>query len=220
MQRNLYWILGVPPSASTEAIRAAFRERAKRLHPDCAGTGAVPEFRRVAEAYEVLSDPRRRAEYNRTLGAGAEASRSPAAAWEGPPLAEPVSVGRALGGAPESLAEELDDWTARYASGVGVAKSGRRRPLIVEVLLSPWEAARGGELPVHLPTVVRCEECRGTGALWLFTCTGCGGGGAVRGEAVVRVPVPGGVSGSLAYDVAVDRLGLDLRVLLRVERWP
>ncbi|MEW6271759.1 MAG: hypothetical protein AB1689_20950, partial [Thermodesulfobacteriota bacterium] len=162
----------------------------------------------------------RRAAYNATLPGGSGArSAAPARARRTPePPAEPVVLERALREAPGSLAEEVEDWTARWTSGLGVKKSGRRQPLVIEVLLSPWEAVRGGELPIRLPTVVRCEGCAGTGTLWSFTCSTCGGGGALPGEAVVYVPIPPGVVDSLAYDVAVEPLGLDLRVLLRRDR--
>jgi hypothetical protein len=60
---DLYRILGVPPLASGETIRQQWIEVAKRHHPDAGGDGAV--FRHVKQAYEVLRDPERRADYER-----------------------------------------------------------------------------------------------------------------------------------------------------------
>ncbi|HFD15517.1 MAG TPA: hypothetical protein ENJ38_04335 [Rhodospirillales bacterium] len=63
--RDYYAILGVDPTASPEEIKAAYRERAKRFHPDRAGPGADPaRFRLLREAYNVLADPLERAAYD------------------------------------------------------------------------------------------------------------------------------------------------------------
>jgi hypothetical protein len=62
---NYYSLLGVSQNASSQDIKRAFRERAKRLHPDIAGDLAGGEMRKLLSAYEVLSDQDRRAEYDR-----------------------------------------------------------------------------------------------------------------------------------------------------------
>ena len=64
---NHYTALGIPTDADDQVIRSAFRALARRYHPD-AGAEASPEkFRVVAEAYEILSSPRLRADYDRSL---------------------------------------------------------------------------------------------------------------------------------------------------------
>jgi hypothetical protein len=63
---GLYARLGVDPSAPLTAIRAAFRRKARILHPDVPKTGNAVAFVWVKEAYEVLSDPRKRAAYDRS----------------------------------------------------------------------------------------------------------------------------------------------------------
>ena len=60
-----YELLGVERGASTEEIKRVFRERAKRLHPDVAGSGDGEAMRKLLTAYEVLSNPQRRFEYDR-----------------------------------------------------------------------------------------------------------------------------------------------------------
>jgi tetratricopeptide (TPR) repeat protein len=61
---NYYSLLGIDTKASSRDIKQAFREKAKRIHPDIAGTTGT-EMRRLLTAYEVLSDPERRSEYDR-----------------------------------------------------------------------------------------------------------------------------------------------------------
>ncbi|MBI4408655.1 MAG: J domain-containing protein [Gemmatimonadetes bacterium] len=62
---DYYSILGVNPSADQRAIRSAFRRLARRYHPDIAGKHAVSGFLLIREAYEVLSDPEKRRQYDR-----------------------------------------------------------------------------------------------------------------------------------------------------------
>lgn len=61
---DYYQILGVPKTASREEIQRAFRRLAREHHPDMSGQATSDEFRRIREAYEVLSDPQRRADYD------------------------------------------------------------------------------------------------------------------------------------------------------------
>ena len=79
----LYEILNVPPDASTEQIQAAFRRLSKKVHPDQGGSNAL--FCRVKNAYDTLSDPRRRAEYDQSLkvpaGASNEVAQGEAPRW-------------------------------------------------------------------------------------------------------------------------------------------
>ena len=69
---DLYELLGVPRRASREEIAQAWRRRARAEHPDSRprDTAAPGRFRVLAEAYQVLSDPARRAAYDRALGSG------------------------------------------------------------------------------------------------------------------------------------------------------
>lgn len=63
---NHYAVLGIGSAASPEAIKSAYRQKARRVHPD-AGHKEARDFHAVQAAYQVLSDPRRRAEYDRAF---------------------------------------------------------------------------------------------------------------------------------------------------------
>src|SRR5215813_13546404 len=62
--RDYYDVLGVPRSADADALKSAYRKRAKEVHPDCQG-GCEDKFKELNEAYAVLADPQRRAQYDR-----------------------------------------------------------------------------------------------------------------------------------------------------------
>lgn len=65
--RTYYVILGVARDASRESVRAAYRERARQLHPDVAGESSTRSFQELSEAYAVLGDPERRRAYDAEL---------------------------------------------------------------------------------------------------------------------------------------------------------
>jgi hypothetical protein len=99
-----YARLEVAPAASRAAITAAFRRRARVLHPDVVGTGSAEAFMRAKEAYDVLDDAERRAAYDRTARAAA--------------MAEPV-VTEMQTGRPASLGPRLSDLPIALWAGVG-----------------------------------------------------------------------------------------------------
>ncbi|HEY2261496.1 MAG TPA: J domain-containing protein [Streptosporangiaceae bacterium] len=83
---DLYQLLGVAQGASREEITLAWRRRARAEHPDShpGDTAALARFRALAEAYQVLSDPARRAAYDRVLGDGLPGAGIPAPGIRGP----------------------------------------------------------------------------------------------------------------------------------------
>src|SRR5438105_5396539 len=65
---NYYAILGVPIDADSETIKRAYRQLARRYHPDLAGAGAAVQMKRINRAYDVLSDPEKRLNYDTIIG--------------------------------------------------------------------------------------------------------------------------------------------------------
>ena len=114
---DLYQLLGVPPAASRDEIAQAWRRRARDEHPDSRpGDADAPgRFRTLAEAYQVLGDPARRAAYDRALAR----ERQPAVRVAGPPLrAGPVRV---EGPRPAPPAGGWDEQDVRLAVLAGLA---------------------------------------------------------------------------------------------------
>lgn len=189
--KDYYLILGVSRDESTEGIRSAFRELAKRYHPDLAGEESTPEFCEIREAYEVLSDPVRRKRYNNELAA-AEAPARPRASM--------------------SLEEEFRRLAASLA-GCPQPAGYRRAVADARVILSPEEALRGVEAPIRIRFTQACPACGGSGREWLLPCFDCGGRGAVDAQSTVWVRIPPGVRSGTVIELAP---GGALRLRLRV----
>ncbi len=218
--RDYYIVLGISRDENAVGIRAAFRDLAKRHHPDRAGPEGASRFREVAEAYRVLGDSTARRHYDeqlrRSQGSAYAIPRPPRAAAPEPFVDEPLDV---FGDPPPPFAEAL---LARFLGNFrtsGHPKAERAEPLVCHVLLSGEEARTGGMLPIRIPVLARCRWCRGTGHVWPFPCIACNASGTVQRRATVELRIPAGVTSGSRFTAGLERLGianLYLEVLVRV----
>jgi len=166
-ESDYYELLGVPRTATEAEIKSAFRTLARELHPDVSTEpDAGARFRDVAEAYEVLSDPERRATYDRYGKAGLRR------------------------GGFESAFTDFGNLSDIFAAFFGddLLGGGRQRSqrggdvqAVVEIDLE--EAFAGATVTVPLDLAVPCERCAATGAepgTSTRTCPTCSGSGVVR----------------------------------------
>src|SRR3954453_14203251 len=174
--RDPYEVLGVQRTAGEAEIKKAFRRLARELHPDVNRDDpqAEEKFKEAAEAYEILSDPERRATYDRY---GHEGLRS--GGWS--PSYE------AFG----SLSDLFDAFFGGGGGGVFGGRGGPRQggDVAVAVEIDLAQAARGASVEVSYEAVAVCERCRGNGAeagTPIKTCERWGGAGQPR--AVTRTP--------------------------------
>jgi molecular chaperone DnaJ len=217
--KDYYWILGVSRSETPSAIRARYRDLARRFHPDVAGPQSTSTFQEITEAYEILADPAARRRYNAELARLER--RPPVEGFE--PLAasrrEPVSLfAEPRAGRPSF--EALMDRLFRSFTGVGVPKAERPEGLTVEVILTAEEALRGVTVPIGVPGLEPCPHCGGTGRVWMFPCGLCGAAGSVASDHVVRVTIPPRIQSRSIIETPVYGLGIDnlyLRLYIRVE---
>jgi molecular chaperone DnaJ len=169
---DLYEALGVPRDASTDEIKRAFRRLARELHPD---TNPDPEaearFKVVAHAYEVLSDPEKRRQYDRfgTVGAGAGAG-------------DPFGFGG--GGGINDIFEAFFGGASPFGGGQRGPSGPPRGPdLELVVGLDLEQAVFGVKHPVDVRAPVACDTCAGSGATpgsEPVVCADCGGAGHVQ----------------------------------------
>ncbi len=164
---DYYELLGVSRDASPDEIKRAYRQRARELHPDAnpGDSAAEARFKEVAVAYETLSDPQRRQQYDMFGESG--------------PGGSPFGAGGGLG-------DIFDMFFNGGGFGGGASRpSGPPRGQDIEAVvdLAFAEAVFGCEAPVLVRSAVLCDDCNGTGAdggSGTITCPDCGGAGQVR----------------------------------------
>jgi molecular chaperone DnaJ len=179
--RDPYEVLGVGRDADENAIKKAFRRLARELHPDVntEDPEAEEKFKEAATAYEILSDPERRATYDRY---GHEGLRS--GGWS----SSAANFG--------SLSDLFDAFFGGGSGGGGgfFGGGGRGGPrqggdVAVAVEIDLAQAATETSVEVSYEAVDVCEHCRGNGAepgTPIATCDRCGGQGVL--QAVSRTP--------------------------------
>jgi molecular chaperone DnaJ len=181
LEKDFYAVLGVAKSASGDDIKKAYRKLARELHPDHnpGNTAAEEKFKAASEAYDVLSDDRKRKEYDemRSLfGSGAFRRGARAGGTQFDPSdlfggfsgagADGAGGGdRRFGGAGFS-----DIFSSIFSGGGGGAAPGARRgpqrgrDVEAEVTLDFADAVRGTTLPLTLRSPGVCDTCHGDGA--------------------------------------------------------
>ena len=216
--KDYYLVLGVPRTASPRTIRSAYRGLAKAHHPDVVGPGGAGRFEEITEAYEILSDPHRRRQYNEKL-ARSGVPAEPIVPGRGRPeplVPEPIAVARR----PETVLpsfEELYEHLLR--NFLGLPKASRPKALNLDVVLSPKEARVGGSLPLTLPVFESCPACGGRGVAWPYRCSPCDGRGWINVRRHVEVRV-GPIASAGTIDVPLTDLGIHnlfLRLHLHIE---
>ena len=209
MERETYYmVLGVANTESPGGIRAAYRDLARRLHPDVAGEGATRAFQDVNEADGVLSDPQLCRNYNDSLTRTADGQRVLIHRHRSEPMIrEPVTIL----GPPENLRpsfEAVYDRFRRNFTGIGVPKSERPEGLNFEVLLTPEESARGCVVRVDVPVFGRCPRCGGSGRDWVFPCSRCRELGMIETEERLHIRIPPMAPAGSTYDIPLRGLGI------------
>src|SRR5262245_4008403 len=173
---DFYVILGIEKGATLADVKRAYKRLARRYHPDInpGDRLAAAEFRRIAEAYETLSDPDRRHQYD---VAGAGVQREPEVyGFEGFDFS--VSVGGPSASTFGDLFAELLAPQVRAEAG----ESERGADLHLAVDLGFEAALRGGQHQVTVTRHDHCRTCRGTGTLGdaELECSLCHGSGVMK----------------------------------------
>jgi len=172
VRRDPYEVIGVERDAEDRDIKRAFRRLARELHPDVNShdPGAEEKFKEAAEAYEILSDPERRATYDR-LG------------FEGLDSRGFASQAHGFG----SFADIFDAFFGGdpFGGAFGGGGAGRVQggDVAVEVEVTLEQAATGAGVDVSYELVDTCEHCHGNGAepgTPIDTCERCDGLGRLR----------------------------------------
>ncbi|HET8768546.1 MAG TPA: molecular chaperone DnaJ [Pedococcus sp.] len=164
---DYYQDLGVSRDATAEDIKRAYRKKARTLHPDVnPSPEAEEQFKKVSQAYDVLSDPEKRRSYD--MGA------------------DPYAAGAAGFGQGFSFSDIMD---AFFGAGAGTAQRGPRsrqrrgQDALIRLDIDMADAVFGAEKELTVETAVVCSTCHGDGAqpgTSRRTCDVCGGRGEIQ----------------------------------------
>ncbi|NLA38028.1 MAG: molecular chaperone DnaJ [Methanomicrobiales archaeon] len=171
---SYYDILGVPRSADEKEIKKAYRSLARKYHPDvCKDPGAEERFKKINEAYSVLSDSQKRAQYDR-MGHTAYSSASKGS----------YSGGGGFSGGFSADFSGFGDIFETFFGGGGRQRAGPRpgADLLMKQQVTLEEAVFGTEKEVSLDHIEPCPACDGSGSETrkFTTCSTCGGSGQMR----------------------------------------
>jgi molecular chaperone DnaJ len=176
-KRDFYEVLGVPKNASDEEIKKAYRKHAMKHHPDRnqgdSSKVAEEKFKESKEAYEMLSDPQKRAAYDQHGHAGVDPNMRGGGAG-GP------------GGFAEAFGDIFGDMFGQQrgrAGGGGGRQVFRGGDLSYAMEVTLEEAANGKDAQIRIPSWESCEPCHGMGAkpgTQVKTCATCNGAGQVQ----------------------------------------
>jgi molecular chaperone DnaJ len=221
VSQDLYALLGVPRDADADTIKKAYRRLARQLHPDVnPDPGTQERFKEISQAYEVLSDPQKRAAYDRGgevfagfggQGAGFSFTDIMDAFFGG------TGAGSAHGRGPRPRQRRGQDALVRLEVELAEAAFGVTRELKVDtaVVCGPCrgegsapgthpircETCRGAGEVAHVQrsflgeirTLRPCAACRGFGTIIPEPCRECSGDGRVRARRSLNVKIPAGV---------------------------
>jgi molecular chaperone DnaJ len=183
-KRDYYEILGVGKTASADEIKKAYRKVAMQHHPDRnpGDKAAEEKFKEAAEAYEILSDNDKKAQYDRYGHAGVSNNGRGGGFGGGGMNMEDIfsQFGDVFG----------DDLFGSFFGGGGQRRSGGQRNrgvrgsnLRIKLKLTYEEIAKGVTKNIKVKKYIACNTCGGSGAKdknSIQTCTTCGGSGQVR----------------------------------------
>lgn len=198
--RDYYDVLGVAPDAGAEEIKRAYRQLARRYHPDISGDDRGAAFLELSRAYEVLADPHRRRSYDAAM------RPSPHVNW----LSDEIAIDF------PSVSSVLDGMRHSFF-GFGEMPHAR---LAADIELTPQEAFWGAQVPFLVPLRGTCAECGGRGEVWEEGCDACGGSGEVLVEHPLRLRIPAGVRPGARFRFSVMPAGtvptlIEVRVSVR-----
>ncbi len=206
--RDYYRTLGVPKGASEAEIKRAYRKLARQLHPDVTGDDpkSTERFKLITEAYDVLSDPKRRRSYDLFGAPSSSSAPDPPFAGFADAFSEVLRRNQKRNAGPEpgvDVEHTLDITLTEAATGCDkmlemelgrpcATCDGKGYPKDKPPETCPacdGTGTKGGTFPLKRT----CPRCDGLGTIRRYTCKACAGEGTRREKERLKVTVPAGV---------------------------
>lgn len=186
-KRDYYEVLGIQKGATDDEVKKAYRQMAKKYHPDLnpGDKEAEAKFKEVNEAYEVISDKEKRARYDQFGHAGVDPNYG-AGGYGGSPFGQDIDFGDIF----SSVFGGFGGFGGRRSANPNSPRRGADVETSVTITFD--EAAKGCKKEISYNAVATCTECSGTGAAKGTspkTCSACGG----RGQVTINQRTPFGV---------------------------
>lgn len=187
MQKDYYKTLGVDKSASADEIKKAFRKLAHEYHPD-KGTGNEAKFKEASEAYSVLSDDKKRAQYDQFgsgfSGTGAQGGYG-GFGGQGFGGFNGFDFSQFTQGNGQGFEFDLGDVFGDFFGGNAGRRNQKKRgsDIQVDLELSFAESVFGVDKTIYLTKNSVCKDCQGSGAKTgteMYTCGTCSGRGKIK----------------------------------------
>jgi len=211
-KQDYYELLGVSRKASAKDIRTAFRKLARKYHPDLnpGDKGAEEKFKQLQEAYDVLSDTKKRQMYDQHGFYSENFQPGAGPATGGDDGAADVNFdfggfdfggGQGAPGTGAGGGGSFRDLFSQFFRGRGGSEMAvEQEPggdLEYQIEIDFWDAVRGAVKKISITRMDACETCHGTGAIGSpQTCPTCGGSGTIQQNA-----------GKMRFNVACPRCG-------------
>ena len=229
MANDYYATLGVRQDANADEIKKAYRRLARELHPDVNPDPATQErFKEITQAYEVLSDPKKRDMYDRGADPFAAAGAGGAGFGAGFPFSDIMDAffGQGTQRGPRSRARRGRNGTIRVELDLSETAFGTTRELTVDTAIVCTTCSGAGTAPGTQPDICdmchgrgevqqvtrsflgqvmtsrACPQCGGYGSVIRTPCPECSGDGRVRTRRTIKVRIPAGVENGTHIQLA------------------
>jgi molecular chaperone DnaJ len=206
MSEDHYTLLGLGRDASLDEIKKAYRHLAMRHHPD--RTQNNPQdteiFKAVAVAFATLSNPERRAEYDRLLAAAERRNAKTRSQRTRTTTSDRRRQNTPFGDILEEFFQGWDRWPLE------------RDDRVLEITLTSQEAKMGATVPVDIPWKDQCPLCQGSGLAPFSICSRCRGSGYTHGSRRLTLNIPSGVASGTTQRLCLANNHLNIVVRVKV----
>ncbi len=222
-KKDYYKILGISKTASQEEIKKAFRHLARKYHPDIAGKDSEEKFKEINEAFQVLNDPQKRAQYDQFGHAAFKPGDFSGFRWSNfedlfrdSGFGDIFDIFSGARGRTRNNPEQGEDLKYELEITLEDAFSGLDKKIKVPKVVLCEECGGSGAKPGSLKTcpkcqgsgrlrrvqrsafaqlvnVVTCDECGGSGKITETPCKHCNGTGRIKKTSIITVKIPRGV---------------------------